>query len=253
MMKSNYFIKSTLGIILLLLLFITPIKNFEAQSNSSINHVILREYNMSILSVNQNTHTLSIITAIKISNNSDKNFVPNFTEVLSTGMNFLRFSLPKGFYDLYVETDLPSGSLMEMEEGFALTSEIPPGDFNLIFSFYVEYNSSKFIFPLHFPHGTESFKIIIPKGSGEITGENISSGKEIQISSKNFIEYTGKEYGNGEYLNLEMTKIPTSFFNRITNSLNFQTINLIIILSMVNIIICFFVIRFFVQRKKQND
>ena len=50
-------------------------------------------------------------------------------------MNFLRFSLPEGFTDLYVETDLPDGSLIELAKGFAITSDIPPGNFNLIFNF----------------------------------------------------------------------------------------------------------------------
>ena len=51
-------------------------------------------------------------------------------------MNFIRFSLPEGFFDLYVETDLPSGNLIEIPQGFALTSEVPSGDSNIIFSYY---------------------------------------------------------------------------------------------------------------------
>ena len=77
---------------------------------------------MSVLSVNQNDQIISAITAVKIENPTEKTFAPNFTDVASTGMNFLRFSLPEGFTDLYVETDLPDGSLIELAKGFAITS-----------------------------------------------------------------------------------------------------------------------------------
>ena len=91
----------------------------EAQNTTEINNIVISEYNMSVLSVNQNDQILSIITAVKIENQTQETFTPNFTNVESTGMNFLRFSLPKGYEDLYVETDLPEGNLIELEEGFA--------------------------------------------------------------------------------------------------------------------------------------
>ena len=145
-----------------------------ADEDLSINEINVNEYNMSVLSVNQNDQIISAITAVKIENPTEKTFAPNFADVASTGMNFLRFSLPEGFTDLYVETDLPDGSLIELAKGFAITSDIPPGNFNIIFNFNVKYNSSELIFPLHLPHGAKSFKIIIPDESGLISGNNIS-------------------------------------------------------------------------------
>jgi hypothetical protein len=223
----------------------------EAESESNIGDIIINEYNMSILSVDQNDESLSVITAVKISNKNDNAFVPNFSEVSKTGMNFLRFSLPENFYDLYVETDLPSGNLIEMPQGFALTSDIPSGSYNLIFSYHIKYKASEFNFPLHFPHGAESFKIIVPDGSGSLRGEKLSFDKNIEISSKQFNEYIGVKYSKGEYLNLEMKNIPSSFFKKVSSSLNFQIINLIVIIIMVNIIISFFAFKYF--RKKTNE
>ena len=237
---------------ILIILFINSGTSIKAETDTNIEDILINEYNMSILSVDQNDQFLSIITAVKITNKNDKTFVPNFSEVSKTGMNFLRFSLPEGFYDLYVETDLPSGNLIEMPQGFALTSDIPSGNFNLIFSYYVKYKSSEFIFPLHFPHGAESFKIIIPNGSGTLKGEKLYFDKNIQISSKQFNEYVGGKYSKGEYLNLEMINIPSSFLKKISTSLNFQMINIIVIVVMVNIIITFFTFTYFKNKKKQN-
>jgi len=243
---------STPTFYILIILFFSTENIIEAESENNIEDILINEYNMSILSVDQNDQSLSIITAVKINNTNEKTFVPNFSEVSKTGMNFLRFSLPEGFYDLYVETDLPTGNLIEMPQGFALTSNIPSGSFNLIFSYYVKYSSSEFNFPLHFPHGTDSFKIIIPKGSGTIKGKNLSFNKNIEISSKQFYEYIGNGYSKGDYLNLEMVKIPSSFVKKISSSLNFQIINLIVIIIMLNIIIGFFSFRYFKNKRKQN-
>jgi len=237
---------------ILIIIFFSSTSLLNAESEAKIEDISLNEYNMSVLSVDQNDQSLSIITAIKITNKNQNTFIPNFSEVEKTGMNFIRFSLPEGFYDLYVETDLPSGNLIEMPQGFALTSEIPSGSFNLIFSYYVKYKSSKFNFPLHFPHGAESFKIIIPEESGIIKGEKISFDKNIEISSKLFDEYVGKEYSNGEYLNLEMVNIPSSFINKVSSSLNFQIVNFIVIIVMLNIIIGFFGLRY-LKNKRTKD
>ena len=221
----------------------------EAQNTTEINNIVISEYNMSVLSVNQNDQILSIITAVKIENQTQETFTPNFTNVESTGMNFLRFSLPKGYEDLYVETDLPEGNLIELEEGFALTSDIPSGNYNLIFNYNVLYKSSYFIFPLHFPHGANSFKIIIPEGAGNISVEKIIFFQNINISSNKFNEYLGGNYLQGDYLNLEINNLPTSFYKKITSSLNYKIINLVIVILMINIIIVFFLVKFFKQRK----
>ena len=252
-MKNKILSKISIPILyVILFIFFTSGNLLNAESEVKIEDILLSEYNMSILSVDQNDQSLSIITAVKITNENQNTFVPNFSEVAKTGMNFIRFSLPEGFYDLYVETDLPSGNLIEMPQGFALTSEIPSGNFNMIFSYYVKYKSSQFNFPLHFPHGTESFKIIIPEGSGIIKGEKISFDKKIQISSKQFDEYIGKKYSNGEYLNLEMVNIPSSFLKKLSNSLNFQIINLIVIIVMLNIIVAFFGLRYIKNKRNKN-
>ena len=237
-------IKAYYFILLILLIFSKiPVMNIEAEGN--ISDIFIKEYNMSVLSVDQNNQSLSIITAVKITNKNEDIFVPNFNDVAQTGMNFIRFSLPEGFFDLYVETDLPSGNLIEIPQGFALTSEVPSGDSNIIFSYYINYDSSKFEFPLHFPHGTDTFKIIVPEGSGKISGERLSFDKKVDISEKTFDEYIGNNYAKGEYLNMEMTNIPTSFVNKLSSSLNFQVINLVVIILMVNVIIIFFILRYF--------
>ena len=244
-------IKAYYFILLILLIFAKiPVMNIEAEGN--ISDIFIKEYNMSVLSVDQNNQSLSIITAVKITNKNEDIFVPNFNDVAQTGMNFIRFSLPEGFFDLYVETDLPSGNLIEIPQGFALTSEVPSGDSNIIFSYYINYDSSKFEFPLHFPHGTDTFKIIVPEGSGTISGERLSFDKKVDISEKTFDEYIGNNYAKGEYLNMEMINIPTSFVNKLSSSLNFQVINLVVIILMVNVIIIFFILRYFKNNSKKN-
>ena len=94
-----------------------------------------------------------------------------------------------------------------------------------------------------------SFKIIIPEGAGNISGEKIIFSQNINISSNKFNEYLGENYLQGDYLNLEINNLPTSFYKKITSSLNYKIINLVIVILMINIIIVFFLVRFFKQRK----
>ncbi|GIS30542.1 MAG: hypothetical protein Ct9H90mP2_09250 [Dehalococcoidia bacterium] len=90
-------IKAYYFILLILLIFSKiPVMNIEAEGN--ISDIFIKEYNMSVLSVDQNNQSLSIITAVKITNKNEDIFVPNFNDVAQTGMNFIRFSLPEGFF-----------------------------------------------------------------------------------------------------------------------------------------------------------
>jgi len=82
--------------------------------------------------------------------------------------------------------------------------------------------------------------------------EKLSFDKKVQISEKTFDEYIGNNYAKGEYLNMEMTNIPTSFVNKLSSSLNFQVINLVVIILMVNVIIIFFILRYFKNNSKKN-
>ena len=49
-----------------------------ADEDLSINEINVNEYNMSVLSVNQNDQIISAITAVKIENPTEKTFAPNF-------------------------------------------------------------------------------------------------------------------------------------------------------------------------------
>jgi len=49
-----------------------------------------------------------------------------------------------------------------------------------------------------------------------------------------------------------MTNIPTSFVNKLSSSLNFQVINLVVIILMVNVIIIFLILRYFKNNSKKN-
>ncbi len=66
-------IKAYYFILLILLIFSKiPVMNIEAEGN--ISDIFIKEYNMSVLSVDQNNQSLSIITAVKITNKNEDIF-----------------------------------------------------------------------------------------------------------------------------------------------------------------------------------
>ena len=90
---------------------------------------------MSILTIDSNKKLISVITAIKLNNMNEEPFVPNFDVSKNNKMDFIRFSIPEGFSNLYLESTLPEGGFIEMNEGFALTASIPSGEQHLIFNY----------------------------------------------------------------------------------------------------------------------
>lgn len=222
----------------------------SSQSLDQLNKISIEEYNMSILTIDSNKKLISVITAIKLNNMNEEPFIPNFDLSKNNKMDFIRFSIPEGFSNLYLESTLPEGGFIEMNEGFALTASIPSGEQHLIFNYELRYKSDQLILPIHLPHGAQSVKIIIPSGGGKIKGDNINFSGEVNISDKIFHEYFGENYKDGEYLNLKINNLPTNYFLDIFRNLDYRMINLAIIISMSSIIMITITLYIFKKSKK---
>ena len=222
----------------------------SSQSLDQLNKISIEEYNMSILTIDSNKKLISVITAIKLNNMNEEPFIPNFDLSKNNKMDFIRFSIPEGFSNLYLESTLPEGGFIEMNEGFALTASIPSGEQHLIFYYELRYKSDQLILPIHLPHGAQSVKIIIPSGGGKIKADNINFSGEVNISDKIFHEYFGENYKNGEYLNLKIYNLPSNFFLDIFRNLDYRMINLAIIISMSSIIMITITLYIFKKSKK---
>ena len=121
--------------------------------------------------------TLWALEIITIANRSNTTYVPG-----TDPMKLLRFSLPPEARDLNVETSLP-GEAVQVDLGFALTSEIQPGEYEVMFSYMLPYEGSDAVLPRSYPHGTQGLRVLALPEIGALASDAMGTAEQVLIGS----------------------------------------------------------------------
>jgi hypothetical protein len=119
--------------------------------------------------------TLWALEIITVANRSNTTYVPG-----TDPMKLLRFSLPPGARDLNVESSLP-GEAVQVDLGFALTSEIQPGEYEVMFSYMLPYEGSDVVLPRSYPHGTQGFRVLALPEVGALESDAMGTADQVLI------------------------------------------------------------------------
>ena len=99
---------------------------------------------------------ISILEMVNISNSSDLTYTPN-----DNPMSLIRFSLPNSWENLQVDSNLLQAQVLQVNLGFSLMTNIPPGVHEILYSYEISYEDSDYIFNRSIPYGIDSLKIFI--------------------------------------------------------------------------------------------
>ena len=157
--------------------------------------------------------TIAVLSAISLNNIGDEVFVADLADPALTGVKLLRFNLPEGYAGLNVESDLPSGNVMEINTGFALSNPVPPGEWDLIVSYTAPYEQNTFNYPFRLPFGANQVSFLIPEGQGEITGLDLERVETVVLNDTTFVQYEGTAYARGAQLDVVITGLPNPGFD----------------------------------------
>ena len=95
-------------------------------STTSLDEISVTTYSMVIPVIDGSTGVLGVLAAVNLVNSGDTVYLADLTDPALTGFKLLRFNLPEGYQELTVESDLPSGNVMEISTGFAISNPVPP-------------------------------------------------------------------------------------------------------------------------------
>jgi len=169
---------------------------------------------------------IGILESVAIVNSSDRSFVSN---VEQTGtMDFLRFSLPPSYLNLDVQSNLGGGQVVPIDRGFGLTTPIPPGRHEILFTYLIEYEGSVLSFMRAFPFGANSFEVMIPEDLATLTIPGLEVIDSANIGDTRFFTVQGRDISRDTKFEITIQGLPQpSFLQSVHSTLGGSTVALI--------------------------
>ena len=177
-------------------------------STTSLDEISVTTYSIVIPVIDGSTGVLGVLAAVNLVNSGDTVYLPDLTDPALTGFKLLRFNLPEGYQELTVESDLPSGNVMEISTGFAISNPVPPGEYNMVISYTAAFNDGKFAYPFRLPFGAGSVSILIPKDNGTVSGLGLQQTETVTIGDERYVKYEGTNYERSSELDIVITGLP---------------------------------------------
>ena len=181
-------------------------------STTSLEEISVTTYSMVIPVIDGSASVLGVLAAVNLVNAGDTVYIADLTDPALTGFKLLRFNLPEGYQELTVESDLPSGNVMEISTGFAISNPVPPGEYNMVISYTASLDDGEFIYPFRLPFGAESVSILIPEESGVVSGQGLQQVETVTIGDESYVKYEGSNYERSSELGIVITGLPKPDF-----------------------------------------
>ena len=177
-------------------------------STTSLDEISVITYSIVIPVIDSSTGVLGVLAAVNLVNSGDTVYLADLTDPALTGFKLLRFNLPEGYQELTVESDLPSGNVMEISTGFAISNPVPPGEYNMVISYTATFDDGEFAYPFRLPFGAGSVSILILEDNGTVSGLGLQQTETVTIGDERYVKYEGINYERGSELSMVITGLP---------------------------------------------
>ncbi len=177
-------------------------------STTSLDEISVTTYSMVIPVIDGSTSVLGVLAAVNLVNSGDTVYLADLADPALTGFKLLRFNLPEGYQELTVESNLPSGNVMEINTGFAISNPVPPGEYNMVISYTASFEGGEFSYPLRLPFGADNVSILIPEESGIVSGLGLQQAESVTIGDERYVKYEGSDYERSAELGVVITGLP---------------------------------------------
>ncbi len=176
---------------------------------ASLDEISVTSYSMVIPVVDAANGIIGVLAAVNLVNSGDEVYLADLTDPDLTGFNLLRFNLPVGYQELTVESDLPSGNVMEINTGFAISNPVPPGEYSMVISYSVPFEGAELTHPMRLPFGAESVSILLPVGAGAVSGLGLTRSQTVTIGDSEYVQYDGSNYERRAEIGLVISGLPS--------------------------------------------
>ena len=165
--------------------------------------------------------TISILEMASIANESNFSYVPG-----DGPMDLIRFALPIGASNLVFDTSLLGADYIQVDKGVALLSSVPPGSYEVFYSYKVPYSGSTWGFAKTWRYGAKQLKVLVPEHLAKFQLGPIDGVKKLSLAGKDYNVAEMSDVGRSEKLLISLSDIEElSYMSQLETefkSLNFQ-------------------------------
>ena len=150
------------------------------------------------------TQTVSALEIIKVINDSAYTFVPG-----SGGpMSLLRFGLPPGAEGLQVDTRLIGADVVQVDRGFAVIGNVPPGEHDILYTYVFPYDGTETTFEKSFPFGADNLRLLSPDEVLTLASEEIGAPESVTIGERPYQLIETADIERGRRINVQLSGLP---------------------------------------------
>lgn len=176
------------------------------ETTSDTTNIRLAENTLFLPRADEQRRHLLALELVRVQNAGDLTFVPDLSRPQEMGL--LRFSLPPGAADLDVQSSLRGGSVVPVDRGFAITTPLPPGNHDILFSYAIPYSGGTLTYERTFPFGTAKFELLMGEAGGLVTSAGLEQSSAVVIEEKRYSRLVGNNIVPGTRVELTLSGMP---------------------------------------------
>ena len=151
---------------------------------------------------------LTVRQVVRVRNETLQTFIPSFGDPGAGMMNFLRVSMPAGFSEMTIRSDLQGGQVIPVDRGVGITTAVPPGIHAIVFSYAAPYERSDLIFEPLYPQGADMVRVLVREDVGLLIGVDLREEAPVTVSGSSFRVYSIGPVPIGNRVTLGFTDLP---------------------------------------------
>ena len=177
------------------------------ETTSDVSVVKVQRQVLVVVGIDENDRRISALEFVRFSNESDRILKPDLASSAPM-MSFLRFSLPAEAVGLSVNSDLPSGEIISVGTGFAVTAPVAPGAHSVEYSFTFPYEGDRISYRQNLLQGAEVYQVMVPEALPGLEVGPLEPVSPIDIQGTKYRVWEARDRNPREGLTLEIGNLP---------------------------------------------
>ena len=175
---------------------------YESTSDDAI--ISARSASILLAAADPSDRTVAALEIIRLVNGSDTAYVPG-----EGVMELLRFGLPPGASELTLDTRLIGADFIQVDRGFALLASVPPGEYDVMFSYRFPYESDEITLSKTYRYGADSLRALAAEEVLSIESDELGEPKSERIGERQYRILEAEGFTRGAAVSIRLSGLPT--------------------------------------------